>query len=506
MEANNKIDMSYALFKKSDSYTFNLFRGPVWHVGTPFKVIEVNIPLGQPVTGDIELVPVLRFDHDQDSAVGTAINTANYTEEKQYIHMRADNFNDHTQGDNNFYLELQFTGGDLCTVSLPITVRVELDETGQIETFTIGSIFDGIMQTSMFGGASQYLAGIGIDPDVPLSDDAGDVKTAGLIRPVNYVKFSGEAVDSAPIAIITTPKDAYVYVVLSSGSLVRYDSDLSNETVLGHVQESSSDVEARGADYYNNYIYIRTPHDVSRWGPLDGSPSMTDEFWTSDLSKTALTDSDYPLTLFDVGYLNHYGTVHVDAALYFLDYADGIGMVHFIKTEKGSAQGDTDNSVRPSAFNFLDLPDDFIPITISSYGNDLVVGGAFTTDATIHQGRAAIFFFNPADTTPSYYRVVYLPDTICSVLKYDNGILYGISGDLAGGYRLWRYVGGDSVETLEMVEDGVPPLQGAADYVASRLVWAANTTYPMVSSGLYAYGSKSDLFKGLHNIAVSGFN
>ncbi len=99
-----------------------------------------------------------------------------------------------------------------------------------------------------------------------------------------------------------------------------------------------------------------------------------------------------------------------------------------------------------------------------------------------------------------------LPDPICSVLKYVNGVLYGLSGSLNGGYRLFRYVGGDAIETLKIIEDGFPPLQNAADFAGNRLVWGANTTLPIVSSGLYAYGSKSDLFpRGLHHIAISGF-
>jgi hypothetical protein len=90
----------------------------------------------------------------------------------------------------------------------------------------------------------------------------GDVKPSGIVRPVNYEKFSGAEVTSAPIAIITNPKDEYTYVVLAEGKIIRYDSDDVYDNTFGvlHVQESSSNVEARGADYYNNYIYVRTPH------------------------------------------------------------------------------------------------------------------------------------------------------------------------------------------------------------------------------------------------------
>lgn len=372
---------------------------------------------------------------------------------------------------------------------------------GQKFTIEISSIFEGMMPSSNFGKADEYLAGIGIDPDVPASDSASDLKTAGIIRPVNYVKFSGANVTAAPIAIITTPKNSLVYVVLANGRLISYNSSLASETLVGTV---SGNV-ARGAFYYNNYIYIIKPGDVSRYGPLSNSPSLVDNVWTGATlgSLTALTDTTYPTTLLSIGYLNHFGIVHVDNRAYFLDYAGGKGRVHFIKTKKTTEEGDTNDG---SSYDFLDLPFNFIPLTITSLGNDLVVSGTYTTNGTVNQGQAALFFFNPADTTPSFYRVVKLPDTICTVLSYDNGILYGISGDIAGGYRLWRYVGGDSVETLKIIEDGYPPLQGAHCAVGNRLVWGANTQYPLVSSGLYAYGSKSDLFpRGLHHIALSGF-
>lgn len=373
---------------------------------------------------------------------------------------------------------------------------------GKILEIKIESIFDGIMPSANFGGKGQYLAGVGIDPDVPASDGATDLKTAGLIRPVNYASFSGGNVTSHPIAIINTPKDTKTYVVLANGRLISYDSSLANETLIGTV----SGGVANGAFYYNNYIYIVGTTDVSRYGPLDNSPALTDGVWTGSTlgSLTALTNTTYPTSLLSVSYLNHFGAVHVDNRAYFLDFLAGQGMIHFIKTKKTTNEGDTNDVSSYSAFN--KLPFNYLPTTISSYGNDIVVAASYTSNGSVNQGSAALFFFNPGDTTPSFYRVVQLPDSICTVLKYENGILYGISGEINGGYRLWKYLGGDSVQTIKVVEDGYAPLQGAYSAIANRLVWGANNTYPITCSGLYAYGSKSDLFpKGLHHIALSGF-
>lgn len=373
---------------------------------------------------------------------------------------------------------------------------------GKIINIQIQSAFDGLMPSSNFGAKGQYLAGVGIDPDVPATDGAADLKTAGIIRPVNYVAFSGAAVTSYPVAIITTPKNTNTYAILANGRLISYDNALANETLIGTV---SGNVAVFGF-YYNNYIYIVKPTDISRYGPLDSSPSLVDNVWTGSTlgSKTALTNTTYPSQLLSIPYLNHYGVVHVDNRAYFLDFINGQGLIHYIATVKVTNQGDTNNGSTYQAFN--KLPFGYLPMTIASYGTDIVVSGSLTSAAGVDQGKAALFFFNPADTTPSFYRVVNLPDTICTVLYYENGILYGISGEISGGHRLWKYVGGDSVQTLAVVEDAPPPMQAAFSAISNRLAWGASNTYPMVVSGLYAYGSKSDLFpRGLHHIAASGF-
>lgn len=443
-------------------------------------------------------------------------------------------------------------------------------------TIQINSIFEGFMPSANFGGANEYLGAIGIDPDVPTTDDPADIKTGGFIRPVSYAQFSGAEIDAPVIAIINTPQSDLTWVILSNGKVIVYEDDLTsaNSHYIGQVTGNI----ARGAFYYNNYIYITgtgSAHDdVSRVGPLNTLPydaqsanftvglvitgatsgavgtlvSQVDGGATGTLtlnqvsgifldnetitdsgggsatvnraltalitngvwkgatlgSQAALGDATYPKTLFDIGYLNHFGIAHTDGAAYFLDYQAGRGFIHKIQTIKSTNQGDTNDGSAFQSVGDLSLPFDFIPVTLESYGIDIAIAGTKTVDGEVNQGNACLFLWDAADEL--FYRIVKLPDPICSVLKYVNGVLYGISGNVNGGYRLWRYVGGDAVETLKIIEDGFPPLQAAADFVGNRFVWAANTTLPIVSSGLYAYGSKSDLFpKGLHHIAISGF-
>ena len=432
------------------------------------------------------------------------------------------------------------------------------------------------MPSALFGSEGQYLGAIGIDPDVPLTDSATDLKMGGSIRPVQYAQFSSTEIDSAPIAILNEPKSDITWVVLANGKVVAYLDTLVSATAKSIGQVTGS--VARGAWYYNNYIYIAgtgsTGGDVSRVGPLNTLPYdgqsgnftvgltvtggtsgatgkiiadvdagatgtltlqtisgifvdneaitdtstgaavvnrtfaslITNGVWTGATlgSQTALTDTSYPTTLFSVGYLSHHGFTHTDGASYFLDFKNGRGFIHKINTTTTTNQGDTNSASAYQSVGDLSLPHDYVPVTATSYGTDIVVSGSLTTDTTVNQGNAILAFWNAADEL--FYRILKTPYEIVSCLKYKNGVLYGLGGSIAGGYALFRYVGGDAIEELCPVEDGYPPLQNAIEVSGERIVWGANTTIPINSSGLYAYGSKSNKFpKGLHHIAISGF-
>ena len=120
----------------------------------------------------------------------------------------------------------------------------------------------------------------------------------------------------------------------------------------------------------------------------------------------------------------------------------------------------------------------------------------------MNQGHSALFFWDT--TSPSFTRKVPISEPLTTALSYQNGSLYGWSGSLGGGVRFWRYAGGNSIQTLKYIEEGMPPFAGAVENYGNRVLWGAFTTYPDSSASVFAYGSKSDLFpRGLHNIARS---
>lgn len=342
----------------------------------------------------------------------------------------------------------------------------------------INNVWSGMSPSQYFTADGQYRFSVGIDPYLPVSDSVGDRLATGVLRPSGYASFSGANVNSNPYWIITNPKNTNTYVVLNNGRLISYSSSLGSETLVGTATTSSGN----GAVYYNNYIYLATNTDISRYGPLDGSPTLTNSVWTGSTlgTQTALVDTTYPSVRGGGELPNHILHVHTNGVLYVGDFDStsstdttrGKGIIHAIATKYGSAEGDTNNG---SAYNVLDLPPGYKPTCIESYGNDLVIGAIQGDDSTVGQGVAALFFWDTF--TSSYYNVVHLPDVLVTALKNVNGILYVFTGsvstgtDVANGYRVTAYLGGQTLKTIHYSTTGSPPLHGAIEAVGDRVYW-----------------------------------
>ena len=351
------------------------------------------------------------------------------------------------------------------------------------------SITGGFSDTQYAGTVNTYNSAIAIDPDYSVTG----VRTSGMVCPTRYEKFSGSNVTGYPKFLITNPKNTLLYAYMSDGKYVSYTSAFASETLVGTPTSGAGN----GATYYNNYVYLATPTDVSKYGPLNGTPTLTNNFWTSTLGKNALTNTTYP-TLRGAVMPNHPMHVHSDGALYFGDVVAGQGVIHKIQTKKTTYEGDTDDG---SSFNVLDLPFGYFPVAIESSGLDLVILAIQTTDGTINQGNAALFFWNPTDVN-TFYNFVPLPDPIGTALINNNGALYIFTGNSVNGIRLSQFTSGQTTNEIAYIEEGTPPLCGAVDNFGSRFVWANWTTYPANSVSVMAYGSKkSSIVTGLHNIA-----
>jgi len=378
----------------------------------------------------------------------------------------------------------------------------------------INSILGGHNPTLYNGLEGGYSAGIAIDPDEPLADTGASVRsirTAGVLRPVAYGAFDGAEIDGNVIKIITSPQTSKVYAILVNGDIVSYSSTLGTETLVGTVAGSN----AEGAELYNNYIYIfgtgASKNDISRYGPLDGTPTLTDAVWTGATlgSQTGLGNATYPSIRGSGNLPKHWAAAHVDGNLYVLDYdgttttaaTRGKGLVHKIRTKYGSAaEGDTNDN---SAYNVLDLPFGFYPTCIASYGKDIAITAVQTNGTVLEVGKSFLFLWDTTDTN-TFYRMVPLPDPIATALLSNNGILSVWGGRLTatGGYSLYNYAGGLQMQEVVSFDEGHPPLPGAVDAFGDRVVWGSFVTYPANAAVIWAYGSKDNRVpRALHCIA-----
>jgi len=372
-------------------------------------------------------------------------------------------------------------------------------------TVTINQIFSGQSATQYYGADGTFMNSIAIDPDLPIVST--DIRTSGFAVPVGTSAFSGANVTAPVIRLINNPKNALTYAVTTNGRLISYSSALGSETLIGTV----SGGVARWAEYYNNYIYIFTGTNVSRYGPLNGTPALTDSVWTGATlgTQTALTDTTYPTLRNSTTIPNHVAHVHGDNNLYFADFINGQGIIHRISTKKVTHEGDTNGTVVASAYNVLDLPIGFYPTAIESFGTSLMIAGIYTTDSTINQGKSAFILWDPTDTVSFFLGPVSLPDPLCTALLNVGGIIYIWTGNAVNGVRLSTYTGGTSVQDVIYQEEGLPPFAGAVDALGNRIVWGGFTTIinsagTSGTSCVWAYGSKdSRLPAGLQNIMTS---
>lgn len=350
-------------------------------------------------------------------------------------------------------------------------------------TVKIDSILGGHAPSQLFSAPSQFDTSIGIDPDMPITDSG--VRTSGLIRPTAMAKFSGANITGFPLWFLTNPKNALIYAYMSDGKVTSYTVSLTTETLVGTPTSGAGN----GAEYYDNYLYFATPTNISRYGPLNGSPSLTNSFWTSTLSKTALVNTTYS-GINSVIIPNHPMHYHPPThTLYFGDVVNGKGTIHSIKTTKTSVEGDTDNG---STYAVLTTtPWGYLPTCIESYQDNLAIGCNQGTDITILQKKAVILFWDTVATAPTKTIAVELPDPFVTAMKNVDGILYVFLGNGQAGCHVVKFAGGYSFQEVGFWEESYPPLQGAVDHWMNRIIFGGMTSYPETSASVFAIGSKN---------------
>lgn len=377
----------------------------------------------------------------------------------------------------------------------------------------IESILGGIAPMTHFARKDQFRYGIGIDPALPFNDptgNSGNEGACGLLRPTAFTTIA-TAFAGAVKWMIQNPKDNNTYLYDTTGSTYT-----QNGITVTALNDAGAMVNAsgNGSDYYDNFIYFAKDTTIARYGPLDGTPTFDSDFWVTTLGKLALNNTSYPAIQTITGSTkdrvlpNHVMHRHADGKLYFADVTNNQGQVHYIRTTKGTVEGDTDNG---STYGALTLGFGFYITAIESYGTNLVLA-VFEGGATVNansRGKAKLIFW---DTLSQNFNTILqeeFPDTLITGLKNINGVLYIVSashtfpsgGGATPGFRVSRYVGGYTIKEIGYFEHGYPCYPGALEGTANRLLIGSSSDFLYNSGCVYSLGlQESALGPGLFNI------
>lgn len=365
----------------------------------------------------------------------------------------------------------------------------------------IESILGGHAPTSHFGRGDQFRSSLGIDPSQPIDDADTNLSTvaSGLLRPAASEKFSGTTINAAPLWIVPNPKDANIYVLDSLGSAYTVNSTLSSVTALADGGTLSNGI-GNGFEYYDNYIYASLNTTVARYGPLDGVPAFTGDYWVTGIGQTALANTTYPSTFKNgIQLPNHVLHRHSDGRLYIADVVGNKGTLHYIETTKTTVEGDTTGT---PVFDALHVGYGLWPTDMESYGSSLAIAFYEGNATGVRQKNAKIAFWDTLARNVNQMVWVEFPDQIITAMKNVNGTLFVVSGNFnARGFRVSKFAGGYSFQEVFYSETGEPCLPGAIDGTLNRVLYGSHTTVPESDGCVYATGlAKTPLSQGTFNV------
>lgn len=365
---------------------------------------------------------------------------------------------------------------------------------------TINSILGGQTALGNFGGKDQFRASLGIDPAQPIDDLDATTSTvaSGLLRPVASQKISGSTITSAPLWMKANPKDGNAYVYDANGSAYTISSTNTFTALSDGGSLTSS--KGNGCEYYDNYMYFAKNTDICRYGPLNGSAAFNATYWTSTLSKAALTNTTYPRSFKNkIEYPNHVMCRHSDGKLYFTDVSGNQGIINYIRTTKVSVEGDTDNGSTLAALTF---GYGLWPTTLESFGTSLAIGLIETSITNKRDARAKLALWDTTSTSFNSIIWAEFPDPLITAVKNVNGTLYVISGGYNGrGFRVSRYLGGTSFKEVYYSETGESVFPGAVEALNNQFLFGTHTTVPESDGCLMSIGlQKAALGQGVFNV------
>lgn len=375
----------------------------------------------------------------------------------------------------------------------------------------IEGVRGGVTSNELYYKAEESSAIQSIDPFTgELSGAPSSYGTqTGSLMPLGTF-YTGTAPTSTPLWMVSNPKNSYVYVYDAAGSVYTLLDDVL--TGLGDLNDGMT-ASGNGSCYYDNYIYFSTNTTVARYGPLNGTPAFTDDYWSTTLGKTSLTSNatvPYPPVYESSSGVNcqipnHILHRHSDGKLYIGDTVGNTGTIHFIKTSKTTVEGDTDDG---STYDKLHVGYGLWPTAMETYGQDLAI--AFyegNGDFRQRNMTAKLAFWDTTSDKVSQITWVEFPDSIITAMKNVGGILYVVSGNPGvSGFRLSRFIGGYSFEEVKLFGSSSLPPAGAIYSDGNRLFFGGSSNigpctwyYRVATSespgGLFTLGERSPVLQ-----------
>jgi hypothetical protein len=119
---DGSVGVSHGLDKQGTTYSNapSVFWSSLQRIGQRFKITKIHYPLAQTLTASMTLIPKLYFDDGQTTKTLTTINSTNYSTKTHVVQTL-----EGATGENNFWLELRWSGSALLTVGLPIIIEGE---------------------------------------------------------------------------------------------------------------------------------------------------------------------------------------------------------------------------------------------------------------------------------------------------------------------------------------------------------------------------------------------
>ena len=289
------------------------------------------------------------------------------------------------------------------------------------------------------------------------------------LNPATALNSTTIVVDLVKWFVSGSPYDTNLYAVGDTGKI--YKATSASPRVWS-VLQTTSNCYGQGLELFNDYLYYTQNTQIGRYGLLSGTPSFTDA-WQTGLNDTSAAGKRYaPIKTFANGLAVGHGN--------YLGWWDG-------------TVWDVDRLIFPPGYNArtMDVIDEY-----------LVIGTWKGSSITDSESGIAFFW----DGTAKYYNFfVKIPEGgVQALINSRNRLMTiaGANGNLYLNSSPFQKV--DSIpylptsKTVEIYPGAVANWQGV-----TLIGVAGNTDSSTLPQGVYQYGSKSDRYSEVLNLAYT---